>query len=457
MAGRTKRKTGKGLKSNRGKARRLQANERAFAVLSALTVRADLAARMGKSYSGKRDLFEDLGYIKDPTFADFMAKYLRQDIAAAVINKPVSASWRRPPRITESQEKETKFELAWQELAKKSRVYHYFARVDRLASVGQYAVLLMGFDSQNGLNREVTSGKSLLYLMPYSESNASIKSYETDVKNSRFGLPKEYTIKIEAPGSASTSQAVHWSRVIHIAEDLLESNVKGLPRLEKILNRLQDLDLVAGGSAEMFWRGAFPGLGLKLEEGAAVGVQDEQNLTDEIEEYLHDLKRYLRLRGIDVKQLAPQVADPSNHVSVTIDLIAAASGIPKRILLGSERGELASTQDEKNWFEHVDQRRRNHCEPTILRPFIDRLIKVGVLPEPKEEYAVEWPDLMVPSDKEAAEVGEARSKALKNYVDGVGAEEVLPPSMFLRKIMGLTQDEINEVNRIIEGMLKQET
>jgi len=36
-----------------------------------------------------------------------------------------------------------------------------------------------------------------------------------------------------------------------------------------------------------------------------------------------------------------------------IDNIASVTGIPKRILIGSERGELASSQDTKNWFDNV--------------------------------------------------------------------------------------------------------
>lgn len=435
----------------------LTANERKLAlqILSALSMRADIAARLGMSYSDKRDLYQALGYKKEPSFNDYMAKYRRQDIARAIIDAPVRASWRQPPRITESEEEETKFEKAWSSLLKGRRVFHYLSRVDRLASIGAYGILLIGFDDGNGLDEEVRSAKDVLYLSPYSEANAKINQYVDDPKNERFDLPQIYSITMRGRAQTSLSKNTHWSRVIHVAEDCLEDDVEGMPRLEPVLNRLQDLDLIAGGSAEMFWRGALPGYGFKQDPGTTMQPQDLADLKDEIEEYMHDLKRYIRLRGISIENLAQQVADPSNHFAILVDLIACAVRIPKRILLGSERGELASSQDERAWMQRIDERRRQHCEAVILRPFVDRLITVGALPEPKQGYTVDWPDLMAPSDKEKAEVGETKSKALKNYVDSIGADQIVPPEIFLRKIIGMTDEEIKEIEAI-QGQLGKE-
>jgi hypothetical protein len=423
----------------------------ALATLSALAVRASIAARLGKSFSGDRDLYEALGYTKAPSFEDYMAKYRRQDIARAIIDAPVAASWRTPPVITESDEEETEFEKAWTELVEHRHVYHHLARVDRLAGIGSYAVLLLGVDDAGQFDAELTSAKSLLYATPFAQNNAKIFTYELEPKNERYGLPTVYDVTVKR-GTQTQTVKVHHSRILHVAEDKLEDSVEGMPRLQAVLNRLQDLDLIVGGASEMFWRGAFPGYGFKVDEGAQIGTQDLEDLQDEIEEYMHGLKRYIRLRGMSVEDLAMQVADPTGHAGIVTDLIACATRIPKRILLGSERGELASTQDEKNWLATVDARRRQHCEPTILRPFIDRLVEVGVLPEPSEGYTVEWPDLMSPSDKETAEVGETRSKALKNYVEGIGADAVLPPEIFLEKIMGFSKEEIDQIQSILEGI-----
>lgn len=424
--------------------------------LSAITTRAAIAARMGKSFGTDRDLYEALGYNKTPRYEDYMARYSRQDIARTIVNAPVKACWRMPPRITESQDEETEFESGWTDLVKKTRMYYHLTRVDRLAGIGNYAVLLLGFDDGRELSEPVASATRLLYLMPYSQTNASVSTYVMDTKDERYGLPETYDVMMKRGESATSSARVHHSRVVHVAEDFLEDNVEGLPRLQSVLNRLEDLERVVGGSAEMFWRGAFPGYGFKADEGYTLGPQDVTDLKDEIEEYMHGLKRYMRLRGVSVEGLDMQVADPSKHASVIIDLIACATRIPKRILLGSERGELASSMDERNWLETIDERRVNYCEPVLLRAVIDRLVQVGVLPQPRNEYAVEWPDLMAPSDKETAEIGASRSKALKDYVDGIGADSVVPPEVFLHRVLGFSDEDVEKINNILTSVSRDD-
>ena len=130
-------------------------------------------------------------------------------------------------------------------------------------------------------------------------------------------------------------------------------------------------------------------------------------------------------------------------------MIAAATRIPKRILIGSERGELASSQDEKSWNDTIEARQKEHCEAAIIRPTVDRLISVGVMPEPKDGYTVDWPDLSTPSDKEKAEVGEMIAQAMKAYLEVPGTEQILPVEMFLKKL-GFTQSEIDKAKAIIE-------
>lgn len=431
-------------------------NAEVIKVLSALTQRAAVAAQLGMSYGTDRDLYAALGYKAQPTFNDYMARYTRQDVAKAVINAPVSASWRDAPRVTENEKDDTKFEQGWIDIVKSLHVYKQIVRADKLAGIGEYSVLLLGFDDPGRLSDEVKIAGELLYLQPYGKNNATVKTYVIDPKNRRYGLPETYNVHMKDPSGVTKSTIVHHTRIIHIAEELLEDNVDGLPRLECVLNRLEDLERVCGGSAEMFWRGAFPGYGFKIDDGFEAEKQDLTNLQDEIEEYMHGLKRYLKLKGVSIENFSQQVADPSKHADILITLISAATRIPKRILLGSERGELASSMDEKNWLEIIQSRQRNYCEPTIIRPLIDRLIEFNVLDEPKEGYAIEWPDLMAPSDKEIAEIGEVRSKALKNYVDSMGADNIVPPDMYLRKFLGMKDDDIGEINDILGEISEEE-
>lgn len=429
----------------------------AFRILSELTTRSEIAAKLGKSFSGDRDIYAALGYTKLLEFDHYMARYKRQDIARAIIDAPANACWRNPPRIIESDDENvTPFEAKWDEMTKRLNLYRYLKRVDRLAGIGNYAAMLLGFGDGAPLEVEVTGGRDLMYVQTFSQKNAEIAEYDEDPLSERYALPKLYKLTT-AIGEKKATQRVHWTRVLHVAEDTLEDDVFGVPRLEAVYNRLQDLDLVTGGSAEMFWRGGFPGIGFEVNEGAKLEKQDLVDLQSEVEDYIHGLKRYLRLQGMKATTLDQQIADPTGQVGVLIDLIAAATRIPKRILLGSERGELASTQDEENWARRVEERQRDHCELGIIRPLISRLVLVRIMTDPGiEGYTVDWPTITPEGADEKAKIGQMKASALAAYVGAAGADTIVPPEVFLRSMLGFTDDEITQIEVILAGVMADE-
>jgi len=434
--------------------------------------RSSLARGLGKMYGGQRDVYATLGYKKDLEFDDYNRKFVRQDIAKRIITAYPDATWRGQPSVIETEDpnQTTAFEKSWDELTDTINVWSYFTRVDKLAGIGKYAVLFLGFDDVSApeeLANEVQAGTSrrLLYMQPYSEKNAEVNTWDADHTSERYGLPMTYklrSVNFNVAGTktddirqtASFDLTVHWSRIVHVAEGLLESNVMGVPRLECVYNRLENLELIAGGSAEMFWRGASKDLALEMEPGTQ--IDDEDALNDEIDEYVHNLRRVLKLKGIKAKNLAPGAEDPEKHVDVQLKLISGATGIPVRILTGSERGELASTQDKENWTDRVAERRNDFAEPVIMAQFIDRCVAAGVLKAPGEEgYTVVWPDIDALSDKDQAEIGKLRSEALKAYVAS-GAEVVVPPMHFLTRFLGFTEEEAEAMMEEVMEMLEQE-
>ena len=58
----------------------------------------------------------------------------------------------------------------------------------------------------------------------------------------------------------------------------------------------------------------------------------------------------------------------------------------------------------------------------------------------------------MPGDKDKAEVGELIAKALKAYSDALGAEALLAPELFLKKL-GFTDDDIDKNKDLIEGAM----
>lgn len=138
-------------------------------------------------------------------------------------------------------------------------------------------------------------------------------------------------------------------------------------------------------------------------------------LEEEAAEFHHGLRRILRTQGVDTKVLGAESADGEWLVDALFALIAGTTGIPKRILTGSEEGSLASTQDRHNWNERVAERERTVAEPMALRPFIDRMIELGALPEPKGDfdggYRIDWPAQKATTIVEQGQVAESFARA----------------------------------------------
>ena len=148
-----------------------------------------------------------------------------------------------------------------------------------------------------------------------------------------------------------------------------------------------------------------------MEEGAIAAAKVEwQN-------FVNGMQRIIATEGFDVQELKGDIIDPTAAFNVEISMISGKTGIPKRVLLGSERGDLASTQDEANWLGRIAERQEQFVEPRILRAFIDRLIAIHALSAPKGgTYQVEWPNLFYLNDLERAKVHIQNTAAIRNIV-----------------------------------------
>jgi hypothetical protein len=432
-------------------------------VLSELIGRLNLANQLGlDTYGGDRDIYNALGYKKVLTYADYWSRYLRQDIAKAIIDRPVKASWKGEIEVIETiKEQNSPFEKKWIDLYSTLNLKSIFIRADKLTGIGRYSILLLGLNDVTRIDdfaKPVNkSGKlKLLYVKPISESNATIAEFVTDTTNERYGLPLTYTIQTVS-GTTAQSIHVHYSRVVHLVEDLGENEVYGTPRLQSVYNRLVDLEKLIGGDAEMFWRGARPGYTGEVDPDYQMSTAAQEDLQSQIQEFENNLRRVLVNQGVKYNALAQQIADPLPHVDVQIQMISAVTGIPKRILVGSERGELSSAQDKQEWISYVTSRREEQNEPMILRPFIDKCLEIGILPQPKAPYKIVWDKLFSLSDKEKVEMGQMRAESLKNYTTNGITQEIIPVDVFAEYFLAFDKVQVEEILSKIDLEKIQET
>lgn len=411
-------------------------------MVSELAHRVRLAGLSGKQFGGDRDLYTVLGYKRTLRPLDFLDMYYRDDIAQRIIHAFPQATWRAIPEIIEGEKREdTKFELAVDELVDNLRLWQYCERADRLCGLGRYSILILGTNDGAKLSEPLVKASQLHWLRPVPEAYAEVSTWVQDPMSPKFGQPEIYSVTFgseEASTMPQRLERVHHSRVIHIAEHTGMDDVFGIPRLECVYNRIFDLQKVVGGSAEMFWLGARNGLVFEANEDAQLSTTEIDALEDDAEAYQHQLRRLLTSSGGKWRVLESQKPEPAENMEGILNLIAGGTGIPQRILIGSESGELASSQDENSWLSRIAERRTNFADPVVIRALLDRLVELGILPPPTSgKYNVQWPKSTGLSEKEQAEIASIKSTAIVNYANSPSAGQIVTESEFRELIMGM--------------------
>lgn len=451
-------------------------NEEAFhrfqlAINDVMVGRAEL---MMKMMDPRRDLNVECGYPDVLTVNHFSGMYSREPIANRVVKILPTATWQAHPKVFEKENNNTKtpFELALDDVSKTLRgtswlkgevanpLWEYSRRIDIMSGIGHYGILLLGLDDQkkleepaDGIRKDGSAKGSnkatrkLLYLQAFDEFAAPVIKWEQDPTSPRFGQPLLYNVNFNVPGAPGGKNFnVHWSRVIHVADNIESNEVQGVPRQQPVYNRLHDLLKLYGGCAEMYWKGAFPGLSIETQPqlGGEGGIEiDKEGLRVQMFNYMNGLQRYLALLGLSAKSLAPQVSDPSSQINVLLDAVCVQLDVPKRKFMGSERGELASSEDDGDWNDLIRGRQVNHAKPRIIGRTIDRLIGLEVLPAPAE-YDAKFPELDSLSEEDKASIALKQSQAMSAFQTG-GCESMMELVDYYIEILKMDPDRAKAI------------
>jgi len=431
----------------------LRLNE-ALRLNSYLVRRADLAGALGKSFSGERDTYTSFGYPKEVEYEQILNFYEREGLATRAVDIVSEKTWARRPVLLEGEDAKIDkdddpgpLQKAFNQLVSDLDLWTAFVQADKDCGMSRFVLLFLGMPGNPA--EEVPGNKQKIsYVSVHDEGSAEVDetSIITDPESERFGLPERYLVIVDEKKQQKVP--VHWTRVVHIREGQAKrdySRVYGVPRLKKVLNRLYDLEKVVGGGSEAFWQLIHRGMALSAKDGMNMpdpGSTEYIALQDEIDEYFHGLRRYMRLVGMDIQDLGGQAVDSSGQFDVVVTYISGSLGIPKRILMGSERGELASSQDIANFADTIESHQQDFAEPRVLRPFIARLGELGVLQVP-EQYTVHWPGLFQLTDLEKAELANTVAGALVT-ASGGAPETIMPPREFARRYLDYTPSPEDE-------------
>lgn len=410
-------------------------------------MRYALAQALGENIGGEQDYYEVFNWDKNPGVEQFYALALRNPYAYAVTFLPPNTTWRDNPEIVddiEGADGQTEFEREVERLERQTEIWNYGKRADKLAGIGKYGLLVLEFDdtdSPSDFGDEVTGASELQGLRPFSE--ASIDGFTTGGPGSdRWGEPVRYKLDLTDENDQDNAEinsegpdqlVVHHSRVIHIPSDeLLDDEIRGVERQAPVYNNLIDIEKSLGSAGELAYRATSWGLNVNIDKD--YNIEDGGGeMQEHLSRWYHGLEPILRTQGAqDVQSLGGEDIDPGPVIDPNVEAISAQTGIPQSVLKGNETGERATTQDLKEWYGKVSERRNNFVTPRIVRELIDRLIEFDILPDPAgnspdtigNAYSVDWKPLMETSEEDEADIQNTRAKTLDEWPF---AEEFLTP------------------------------
>lgn len=444
-------------------------------VLNETTARMDWFRRL---MDPRRDIDKECGYPPEPVSPqEYMDLYVRDAIAARVVELMPRECWKVHPEVYESEDPKaiTPFEEDWAQVGKMLRgeqswrkdeethpIWEYLELADELSGIGSYGIVLFGLDDvgeDGDLARpvRVDQPRKLLYVRVFPESLAPVTAFDTNPRSPRYGQPTQYNVTFSDPnlgsgtggavGVTTVTRQVHWARVLHVADNTTSNPWYGASRMRPVLNHLLNLKKIYGSSAEGFWQSCFSALSFETHATLGAGVQvDKAKLRESVEEFVNGLTRVLLGRGGSWKSLAPTVVDPTGQIAAQLEAICIKLTCPMRIFKGSERGNLASEQDDENWNGRVAGRQLTHLTPRLVGPCVDRLIGCNVVRRPVESFCVKWPDLTTRTEDQKATVGVKRTQALAQFVNS-NSESSVTLLDFLTKFLFFDDTEARAMVR----------
>jgi hypothetical protein len=386
------------------------------------TLQSILGGNFPGLYAPKHNHAADFGYPDEITFELAYDAYNRAPLGRAAVEKTVSKTWQDYPFLQEYQrdgtkdgdQGETKTEADIRKRFDALRVWQHLAECDRRGLVGAYSglILRLGDDKQfrDPVDRVRGGLLGLIEVIPAWEGQLTVSEWDTDEKSEGYGQPKMFSYREGAVGQQKQPRnfEIHPDRVIIWSRD---GTLNGRSALEPGYNALLDMEKVRGGSGEGFYKNAKSGLSLEIDKDAkladmaqAAGVETT-DLVDKIGDQVRDFNRgfdqHLLMQGIKATPIQVTLPSPEHHFAIGLQSFAATFLMPAKILIGSQTGERASTEDANEWATVNMARRKDTAIPGIMT-FVQRLVRFAILPAGKD-WHLDWTSLLDPSPNEMLE------------------------------------------------------
>lgn len=403
----------------------------------------------------KHNHYSDFGFPLNVDFDLLYGMYTRNSLAKAAVDKTVRKTWQDPPWLLEkprdgsegTTKKETRVEKLIRQHFTKIRLWTKLMEADRRSLVGRYGAVILRVADGKPTNEPldtVTGGlEALIDVIPVWEGQLRVSEWDTDSSSLTYGDPKMfeyYEAQVGFDNSAANNagkarrMTLHPSRVIVWS---LDGTMDQDSALKAGINDLISIEKIVGAGGEGFWKNAKQAPILEMDKEAdilkmakAMGI-DPLKIADVMNEQVADWQKgfdeLLMIQGMTARLPKVELPDPEHFFMNALQSFAASFDIPLKVLVGTQTGERASTEDASQWNQTCNFRRKNTVIPNILQ-IVRRLEDCGILKE-NPEWFVDWTDLTESTMLEKIERAGKMAKVNKDFGDIVFKPEEIRASV----------------------------
>ncbi len=371
--------------------------------------RAGLVAQMG-SDDKRKYAWQEYGWKTDLDFNDFYNLYDRQGVAYGVVNLLNDKCFETNPWVIEGDEfeekrPETPWEKEFRLLAKKTKLWHAFKTADQYRLVGRFAGLILRIADGKPFDQPVSGGTAVIReIICAWEGQLTADDTITDEGSEFYGQPKfwQYNEGEVKPGKDAPpprNLKIHPDRII-----ILGDWRAGRSFLKAAYNAFTNLEKVEGGSGESYLKNAGRQMHVNYDKEVNLAqiardykLDDVGQLQELFNKEARDLNnggdRLMITQGATATPLVSAVADPSPHYDISIQTVAASTGLPAKVIVGMQTGERASVEDLKQ-FNKRGQGRREGPLAMDGDQIVEHLVRIkAIAPAPGAETTFMWDDL----------------------------------------------------------------
>lgn len=373
-----------------------------------------MAMMRGMGADDKRKCaWQEYGWKDELDFNDFYNLWDRQGVAYGVVNLLNDKCFETMPWVIEGDEfdekrPETPWEKSFRLFAKKTKLWRAFKTADQYRMVGRYSGLILRLADGGAWADPVKPGSKpvIKEIIPAWEGQLIPADIVSDINNPLYGEPQSWDFKEGEVRSAGADQTIaprnlkiHPDRII-----ILGDWRSGRSFLKAGYNAFVNLEKIEGGSGESYLKNAGRQMHVNYDKEVDLaqiarnyGLKDVADLRAVFDQEARDLNtgidRLMVTQGATAQALVSTVPDPEPHYSISIQTVAASTGMPAKVIVGMQTGERASVEDLKQ-FNKRGQGRREHLLTDDGDQIVEHLIRIGAVPPaPGMELTFMWDDL----------------------------------------------------------------